>query len=129
MLMVELKKHIEDISEQYDSQIRELKDKIKGLEDLKAYSIAELQGEYDSRCSEIIEHYENGDNIELEQGVSVRKLKSVIINEDEVKDKKYFKTVVDDKKIKEDLKESGYTITIPGVEVKTKYSIVVKNSQ
>lgn len=124
MNILETRKKIEEINAKYDSQIAELKIKIAEIENARTAELADLPGQYDAQCSEIIEHFENGTYNKI-SGVTVKTLKNITITDEDKIPASYMKYVVDDKKIKADLKESGYTINIPGVKVTNKYSVAV----
>lgn len=124
MKILELRKKIEDINAVYDSEIAELKLQIAELENKRQQELGDLPAQYDAECSNIIEQFENG-TLNKISGVSVRTTKSVSITDESVIPEMYKKVVVDDKKIKADLKESGYTKDIPGVKVSEKYSVAV----
>lgn len=124
MNILETRKKIEEINSKYDSQIADLKIKIAELESQRILELGDLTGKYDAQCSEIIEQFENGTYNKI-SGVTVKTLKNVTIIDETKVPIEYKKIIVDDKKIKADLKESGYTKVIPGVLVNNKYSVAV----
>lgn len=124
MNILETRKKIEEINSKYNSQIADLKIKIAELESQRILELGDLTGQYDAQCSEIIEQFENGTYNKI-SGVTVKTLKNVIIIDETKVPMEYKKIVVDDKKIKADLKESAYTKVIPGVVVNNKYSVAV----
>lgn len=124
MNILETRKKIEQINSKYDSQVAELKIKISEIEAQRNKELGDLPGEYDALCSQIIEQFENGSYNKI-SGVTVKTLKNVVIVDERKVPVNYMKYVVDDKKIKADLKESGYTMNIPGVKVTNKYSVAV----
>lgn len=123
MNIVEIRTQIEEINSKYDVEISKLKLKITELESKKLEELGELNEKYDKCVNDIIEQVK-ADTYVKQPGVTVKKLKSININSDNVPDK-YKVLVVNDKKIKADLKESDYTLKIPGVEVFTKYSVAI----
>lgn len=124
MNILETRKKIEEINAKYDSQVAELKIKISEIESQRNKELGDLPGQYDAQCSEIIEQFENGTYNKI-SGVTVKTLKNVVITDENKVPATYMKYVVDDKKIKADLKESDYTKKIPGVKVTNKYSVAV----
>lgn len=124
MNILETRKKIEEINAKYDSQVADLKIKISEIETQRNAELGDLPGQYDAQCSEIIEQFENGSYNKI-SGVTVKTLKNVTIVDENKIPATYMKYVVDDKKIKADLKESGYTVKIPGVKVTNKYSVAV----
>lgn len=124
MNLLEIRKKINDINSKYDEQVSELKLKIAEIENQRTEELGDLPAQYDATCSEIIDQYEAGTYVK-QSGVSIRELTSVSIVDEKAVPENYLKQVVDDKKVKQDLKESGYTITIPGVVVSKKYSVAV----
>lgn len=124
MNILELRKQINDINNKYDSKISELKLKIAEIENERNEKLEKLTGQYDAECSNIIQQFENGTYNKM-SGVSIRTTKSVSIIDESLIPEMYKKVVVDDKKIKNDLKESGYTKDIPGVKVLDNHSVVV----
>lgn len=124
MNILETRKKIEEINAKYDSQVADLKIKISEIEAQRNKELGDLPGQYDALCSEIIEQFENGTYNKI-SGVTVKTLKSVVITDENKVPVAYMKYVVDDKKIKADMKESGYTKKIPGVKVVDKYSVAV----
>ena len=123
MNIVEIRTQIEEINSKYDDEILKLKMKIGELECKKLEELGELNEKYDKCVNDIIDQVKS-DTYVKQPGVTVKKLKNIVINSDNVPNK-YKMLVVNDKKIKADLKESDYTIKIPGVEVSTKYSVAV----
>ena len=123
MNILELRKTIDDINNKYDSQIAELKLQISKIEDEKLQELAELPEKYELAKNQIIEDYQRG--LKPLKGVTVKTLKNVSIVDESKIPNEYKKLIVDDKKVKADLKESGYTKEIPGVEVSNKYSVAV----
>ena len=124
MNILETRKKIEEINAKYDSQVADLKIKISEIEAQRIADLGDLPGQYDAACSEIIEQFESGVYNKI-SGVTVKTLKNVVITDERKVPVSYMKYVVDDKKIKADLKESGYTMNIPGVKVTNKYSVAV----
>lgn len=124
MNILELRSNIDKINNKYDELVGELKLKISEIEEQRKQELGNLPGEYDAECSRIIENYEAG-TYEKMKGVTIRTLKSVIIEDEDLVEDCYKKVVVDDKKIKNDMKESDYTMTIPGVKVVEKHSVAV----
>lgn len=124
MNILETRKKIEEINAKYDSKVGELKIKIAAIEAQRDKELGDLPGQYDALCTDIIEQFENGTYNKI-SGVTVKTLKNVTIIDENKVPAAYMKYVVDDKKIKSDLKESGYTIKIPGVKVTDKYSVAV----
>ena len=124
MNILETRKKIEEINAKYDSQVAELKIKMSEIEAQRTTELGDLPGQYDAACSEIIEQFENGTYNKI-SGVTVKTLKNVVITDEDKVPASYMKYIVDDKKIKADLKESAYTMNIPGVKVTNKYSVAV----
>ena len=123
MNIIEVRTQIEEINSKYDDEILKLKMKIGELECKKLEELGELNEKYDRCVNDIIDQVKS-DTYVKQPGVTIKKLKNIIIDNDKVPDK-YKVLVVNDKKIKADLKESDYTIKIPGVVVNTKYSVAV----
>ena len=113
--ILKLRREIESINNKYADEIAEYKIKIAELESQK---------QYDAACSMLIDEYESGEYVK-EPGVTIKTLKTITITDESKVPDKYLKTVVDDKKIKADIKESAYTKNIPGVNVGVKYSVAV----
>ena len=122
--ILQTRKKIEEINAKYDSKIAELKIQMSEIEAQRTEELGDLLGQYDAQCSEIIEQYEKGTYNKI-SGVSIRTLKNVVITDESKIPAAYMKYVVDDKKIKADLKESDYSKKIPGVKVTDKYSIAI----
>lgn len=123
--IIELRRSIEDIKEEYDLKMRPLKDALAQLQLEKDNALVNLQVDYDYECEQIIEGFKAG-NITKIPNVSVRTL-----NDFEIVDKNeipldYYEWVLSTKKIKEALSESNYTDSIPGVRTFKKYSVAVK---
>ena len=121
--IIKVRTQIEEINSKYDGEILKLKMKIGELECKKLEELGELNEKYDRCVNDIIDQVK-ADTYIKQPGVTVKKLKNLMIDADKVPDE-YKVLVVNDKKIKEILKESDYTIKIPGVEVLTKYSVAV----
>ena len=121
--IIKVRTQIEEINGKYDGEILKLKMKIGELECKKLEELGELNEKYDRCVNDIIDQVK-ADTYVKQPGVTVKKLKNLMIDADKVPDE-YKVLVVNDKKIKEILKESDYTIKIPGVEVLTKYSVAV----
>lgn len=124
MNILEIRSEIEKINNRYDEMVNELKLAISDIEEQRKKELGDLPGMYDAECSRIIEDYEAGCYNKI-TGVSIRTLKNVVIEDESLIGDEYKKTVIDDKKIKADMKESGYTMTIPGVKVVEKHSVAV----
>ena len=123
MNILELRREIDNINNKYDAKIAELKIQISQIENERLQELAGLPDEYENAKEQIIEDYKQG--LKPVKGVTVKSLKSVLIVDESKIPDNYKKYIVDDKKIKADLKESAYTKEIPGVEVNTKYSIAI----
>lgn len=123
MNILDLRQEIDNINNEYDAKIAELKIQISKIEDERLHALKNLPEEYENAKEQIIEEYKQG--LKPIKGVTVKSLKTVVITDETKIPVNYMKYIVDDKKIKADLKESGYTINIPGVEVNTKYSVAV----
>lgn len=124
MTILETRKKLDEINAKYDSKIADLKIKMSEIEAQRVKELGELPGLYDAQCSEIIDQFENGTYNKI-SGVAVRATKNVVITDESRIPAAYMKYVVDDKKIKSDMKESDYTKKIPGVKVVNKYSVAV----
>lgn len=124
MNILEIRSNIEKINNKYDEMVNELKLAINDIEEQRKTELGNLPGEYDAACSQIIDDYEHGCYNKI-TGVSIRTLKNVVIEDESLIGDEYKKTVIDDKKIKADMKESDYTMTIPGVKVVEKHSVAV----
>lgn len=123
MNILELRQEIDNINNEYDAKIAELKIQISKIEDERLQALKNLPEEYENAKEQIIEDYKQG--LKPIKGITVKSLKSIIITDETKIPANYMKYIVDDKKIKADLKESDYTKQIPGVEVNTKYSVAV----
>ena len=124
MNILEIRKQMNSINNKYDELVSELKVRISELENQRANELGDLPAQYDACVSMIIEQVENG-TYTKQSGVSVKTLKNVVITDTKAVPEEYMQYIVNDKKIKADLKESDYTLEIPGVEVKNKYSVAV----
>lgn len=123
MNILDLRQEIDNINNEYDAKIAELKIQISKIEDERLQALKNLPEEYENAKEQIIEDYKQG--LKPIKGVTVKSLKSVVIIDETKIPANYMKYIVDDKKIKADLKESDYSKKIPGVEVNTKYSVAV----
>lgn len=124
MNILEIRSEIDRINNKYDEMVNELKVAISNIEADRKKELGDLPGQYDAACSQIIDDYEAGTYDRI-NGVSVRKLKNVVIEDESLIGDEYKKVVIDEKKIKADMKESGYTMKIDGVKVVEKYSVAV----
>lgn len=122
--ILEIRKQIDEINSKYDLKVKELKLEIAKIEAEREEELGELPIQYDTLKQEIIDSNIKGTYNKI-PGVTIRKTKSVSIENESLIPQMYYKTVIDDKKIKADLKESGYTIEIPGVIVEDKYTIAI----
>lgn len=122
--ILEVRKQLDEINFKYDLQVKELKLKIAEIEAQRQEELGDLQSVYDALKQEIIDSNIVGTYVKI-PGVTIRKNKSVIITDESLIPEMYHKTIIDDKKIKADLKESDYTLEIPGVVVEEKYTIAI----
>ena len=124
MNILEIRSEIDRINNKYDELVGELKLQISNIESERKVELGDLPSQYDVACSQIIDDYEAG-IYDRPNGVRVRKLKNVIIEDESLISDEYKKVVIDEKKIKADMKESGYTMKIDGVKVVEKYCVAV----
>lgn len=124
MNILEIRSEIDRINNKYDELVGELKLQISNIESERKVELGDLPSQYDAACSQIIDDYEAG-IYDRPNGVRVRKLKNVIIEDESLISDEYKKVVIDEKKIKADMKESGYTMKIDGVKVVEKYCVAV----
>lgn len=122
--ILEIRKQMDEINSKYDLKVKELKLEIAKIEAEREEELGELPIQYDTLKQEIIDSNIKGTYNKI-PGITIRKTKSVSIENESLIPQMYYKTVIDDKKIKADLKESGYTIEIPGVIVEDKYTIAI----
>ena len=124
MSILQTRNKLNEINAKYDSKIAELNIQIAELESQRCKELGDLPAQYDAECSDIIEQFEKGTYKKI-QGVTVRTTKSVVITDETKVPAAYMKYVVNDKKIKLDMKDSDYTKKIPGTKVVNKYSVAV----
>ena len=122
--ILDVRKQMDEINSKYDLKVKELKLEIAKIEAQREEELGDLPTQYDIMKQEIIDGNINGTYSKI-PGVTIRKTKSVIIEDESLIPQMYYKTIIDDKKIKADLKESAYTLEIPGVKVEDKYTIAI----
>lgn len=124
--LIETRKKIEDIKSKYDEKITVLQEQIVELENQRDNELGDLPAQYDALTSELVDDYTTGKVTNLDSGVSIRTLKTICVVNNEIVPVKYMMYIPNEKLIKEDIKKSGYTLSIPGVNVTNKYVVAVK---
>lgn len=124
MSIVEIRRQINEIEQRYAELVAPIKEQLKQLEIEKSNELFSLQQDYNAMVLDIVERVENKTYEKIE-GVSIRKLHDVVVENAKLLPNHYFKVEVDIAKIKAKMKETDYSEEIDGVKVITKYSVAV----
>lgn len=118
---VELKRKISEVEDKYQGEIDALNAKLKAVRDRKMNELME----YEEELGELLFEYVNGSK-ELPKypGVYMKTTKVVTIVDGNHVPREYWKP--DLATIKEQLKESDYTLDIEGVEISDRRSVVIR---
>lgn len=118
---IELKKIINEIEERYKPDLDRLKDEMKRLNDMKSSELFE----HEEELGELLFDYTNGAaQLPKYPGVYMKVTKQVNITDDSVIPMEYWRPNLS--VIKDQLKESDYTLMIEGVEVTDKNTVVIR---
>lgn len=118
---IELKKIISEIEDRYEPEINKLKLELKRLNDLKNGEVFE----YEEELGRLLFDYTNGLAILPDYpGVYLRTTKQVSISDNDAVPMEYWRPSLS--VIKEQLKESDYTISIDGIEITDKNTVVIR---